>query len=187
MLVLISGEQETYIRDDTSTIAVISDYQNRHHLAVTLFADSLYLIRIHLDCPRQYGSDSPGTDCNIAHRVDVWIDLNNDGNFDESENQVHRRSPIDSETRVNGYDLTIFIPQIDGTNTKAGHHRMRLSVMRSEDYQRQCGSTDYSETREYTVNIVPRKTCAGKICTFIDKRKFSCNLTCEIIFISTTA
>ncbi|CAF3440080.1 unnamed protein product, partial [Rotaria sp. Silwood2] len=79
MLVMLSGEQETYIRDDTSMNTAISGYQDRQQLAVTLFGDSLYLLRMLLDCPRQYGNDSLDIDCNLAHYVDVWIDLNNDG------------------------------------------------------------------------------------------------------------
>jgi hypothetical protein len=175
MLVLIGGEYETHIRDETPTNTAITDYQNRHHLAVTLFGHALYLIRIQLDCPRQYGSDSLETDCNLAHHVDVWIDLNNDGKFDESENRVHRRSSIDSETQEHTYDVQISIPLIDGTNTKAGPHRMRLRLMRSEAYQKQCGNTDYGETREYTVKIIPRKICRGKICPLIDYSNLSRN------------
>ncbi|CAF1298282.1 unnamed protein product [Rotaria magnacalcarata] len=99
-------------------------------------------------------------DCDLDYHINVWIDLNDDGKFDESENRIHRRSRIDSETPRHGYNLQILIPLIDGINTRVGPHRMRLSLMRSEVYQRKCGNTDYSEIREYTVNIIPRKTCA---------------------------
>jgi len=175
VLVMIGGEQETQIRDVTPTNAAISDYQNRHQLTVTLLDYTIYIINIDLDCPRQYNSDSVEPDCSLAHHVDVWIDLNNDGKFDESENRVHQRSRIDIEARDYTYDLQILIPLIDGTNTKAGPHRMRLRLTRSEIYQRQCGNNDYGETREYTVNIIPRKRCAGKICSLIDYSNLSRN------------
>ena len=163
VLVLVAGEQETSIRDDAATNAAITNHENRHQFAVTMFGDSLYLLRIHLACPSLYGRDSFDTDCNLAHHVDVWIDLNDDGKFDEFENRVHRRSPIESKTPRDGYDVQILIPVIDGTHTKVGPHRMRLSVMRSEAYRRDCGEIGYSETRDYTVYITQRTKCAGKI------------------------
>ena len=162
-LVLIGGEQQTYIRDGTPANTAISGYENRHPLAVTLFGDTVYLVRILLNCPSIYGGDSLATDCYLAHHVDVSIDLNDDGKFDQSENQVHRRTPIDSESLEHGYDLQIIIPVIDGTYTKAGPHRMRLTLMRSEAYRRECNDAGYSETRHYIVNIIPRKTCPGRI------------------------
>lgn len=170
-LLVIGGERGTYIQDETQTNGGLSEYENRQNLAVTLFGDALYLLHIQLDCFRQYGTDSHEIDCNRAHHVDVWIDLNDDGRFDESENRVHRRSSIDIEAPEYTYNLQIFIPLSDGINTKAGQHRMRIRLMRSEAYQRQCGNTDYSEIREYTVNIIPRKRCEGKICLFIDYSK----------------
>jgi hypothetical protein len=174
-LVLIGGEQGTYIRDETTTNAAISDYQNRHHFTVTLVEYTIYIINIQLDCPRQYNNEPVESDCSLAHRVDVWIDLNNDGRFDESENRVHQRQLIDREVQEYTYDLQILIPSIDGTNTKAGPHRMRLRLTRSEIYQRQCGNNDYGETREYTVNIIPRKRCEGKICPLIHCSNLSRN------------
>jgi len=175
MLVLIGGAHGTQIRDETPTNAVINDYQSQHRHAVTLFADAIYILRIQFDCPRQYDSGSVETDCYLAYHVDVWIDLNDDGNFDESENRVHQRSPVDSETQGYAYDLQILIPVIDGMNTKAGPHRMRLRLMRSEAYQKQCGKTDYGETREYTVTIISRKRCEGKISPLIDYGNLSRN------------
>ncbi len=173
VLVLIGGEHKTRIVDETPTNAAISDYQNRHHLAVTWFGDTMYLLRIQFDCPRKFGSDSFETDCKLAHHADVWIDLNNDGKFDESENRVYRRPSIYMETEENTYDLEILIPLIDGTITKAGPHRMRVRLMRSEAYQKQCGDTDDSEIREYTVNIVRKKRCEGKNYPLIDYSNLS--------------
>lgn len=162
-LVLIGGELETYIRDDTSTNTAASGYYNRQNLVVTLFGDTIYLIRVYLDCPAPYGIDSVGNDCNLAHHMDAWIDLNDNGKFDEFENRVHHRLPIDAETSVHGYDLQVSIPVIDATHLAAGQHRMRIGVMRSEAYRANCDDSGYSETREYTVNIIPRKMCRGKI------------------------
>ncbi|CAF5113338.1 unnamed protein product [Rotaria magnacalcarata] len=169
MLVHISGELGTQLRDETTTIANIatSDNRNRHDFAVTLYADAAYQVRIQLDCSRQYDSDLLQVDCNFAHHVNVWIDLNDDGQFDESENRIYHQSSVNTETSGDMYDLQIFIPIIDDTTTKAGQHRMRLSVTRSEAYRRQCGNADHVETREYTVKIIPRKICRGKFYMFI--------------------
>ena len=52
---------------------------------------------------------------------------------------------------------------------RSGHHRMRIVVTASEEYRKKCGRTDYSETREYTVNVVPRATYAGNMLILITK------------------
>ncbi|CAF0730457.1 unnamed protein product [Adineta steineri] len=156
MSILINGEHGTYIRDRiSSTNTVINNNDNQDKLGVTWFSDAIYLLRLYLDC-----SQRDNTDCNIAHHVNVWIDLNDDGKFDEFENRVHHRSSINNETSQIIYDLQIFIPMIDKINTKVGPHRMLISVIRSEVHQRKCGSTDYSDTKEYTLNVIPRKICA---------------------------
>ena len=186
MLVLVGGEHETFIRDDASTNTAISGYNSRDKTAVTLFGDTIYLIRVRLDCPSPNGGDSLEIDCNLAHHVNVWIDLNDDGKYDESESRVHHRATIDEESPGHGYDLQIIIPVIDGTYTKAGQHRMRLGVMRSEAYRRNCGDAGHSDTREYTVNIIPRKKCAGKIRKLLDYSVLSRNWTCAVTCIVRT-
>jgi hypothetical protein len=163
MLVLMAGQQGTEIRDETPTNGAIGDYQNRNYNTVTLYESTVNILRIQLDCAQQYRDDSLDYGCILAYHIDVWIDLNDDGKFDEVENRVHHRSLIHSQGPRGTYDLEICIPLIDGTNRKAGPHRMHLSLLPSEDYRKKCGNTDYSETREYTVNIVPKAICGGKI------------------------
>lgn len=125
------------------------------------------MLRIQLDCPQQYRDDSLDYGCASAYNIDVWIDLNDDGQFSEVENRVYRRSLINNQGPRGTYGLEICIPLIDGTKIKAGPHRMRLSLVPSKDYRRKCGKIDYSETREYTVNIIPKAICEGKIYPFI--------------------
>ncbi|CAF3977785.1 unnamed protein product [Adineta steineri] len=163
MSILINGEHGTYIRDRiSSTNTLISNNQNQDKLGVTWFSDAIYLLRLYLDCPQR-----DNTDCSLAHHVNVWIDLNDDGKFDEFENRVHHRSSINNETSQIIYDLQMFIPMIDKISTKVGPHRMLISVIRSEAYQTKCGSTGYNDTKEYTLNVIPRKKCVGKMCTHI--------------------
>lgn len=166
-LVLIGGELGTQVRDEASSKAAVYDNQNENYLSVTLFAYSLYQVRIYLDCSQEYGSHALDTNCKRAHHVNVWIDLNDDGVFDASENQIYHQSPINAETPGDIYNLQIFTPMFDDTKIKAGIHRMRISVTRSEAYQKQCGSTNYVETREYMANIIRRKVCRGKILILI--------------------
>jgi hypothetical protein len=163
MSVLIAGQQGTEIRDETRTNAAISDNQNRRYTTVTLHESSVNVLRIKLDCAQQYRDDSLDYGCSLAYNIDVWIDLNDDGKFDAVENRIHHRSLMHSQGPRDTYDLEVSIPFINGIKTKAGPHRMRLNLMPSEDYLKKCGDTDYTETREYTVNIVPKATCGGKL------------------------
>lgn len=159
----MGGELNTQIRDERLTNALSNEYEKQQQHTITLFGDAVYLLRVQFDCPRQQGSNLFETDCTPAHHVDVWIDLNNDGKFDASENRVYRRSRLDDETPEYTYDLQLLIPPIDAINTNAGTHKMRIKLIRSEPYQKKCGKNEHSETREYTVNIIQRKKCPSNI------------------------
>lgn len=160
ILVLIGGEQETYIRDETADMDSVSisfeNVQQSSSSSLTMYGETLYLMRVQLDCPR---SES---DCNLAHHVNVFIDLNDDGQFDEFENRVYSRAPIDSESIKHGYDVQILIPTIDGIHTKIGSHRMQINVLRSEAYRIGCSDMGFSEKREYIIDVIPKVKCAGK-------------------------
>jgi hypothetical protein len=158
----MAGERGTQIRDDKPTNALLNDYQNRHHLAVTIYEHTVYLLRIQLDCSWQLNTDLFANGCNLAQDVNVWIDLNDDGRFDASEIGTPYLWPVTSYMPQGIYDLQLYIPLIDGRYMKTGQHRMRLVVMSSENYRRICGRTDYYETRDYTVNIIPRFGYLGK-------------------------
>jgi hypothetical protein len=168
----MAGEQGTHIRDNIPTNTLISDNQNRHHLAVSLYENTIYRLRIQLDCRQHSNEGFTEKSCNLAQDVNVWIDFNNDGHFDESESRVPHRWPLYSSIPLGIYDFEIQIPNIDGQNTKSGSHRMRVLVKPSEDYRRKCGLTDSSETREYTVNILSSENHRGNICNF--NYQFNC-------------
>ena len=159
VLILMMGVQGTQIRDEKPTNNALGVYYNRDYLSVTLYEDTTNVLHIQLDCARQPRVES---DCNLAHYVEVWIDLNDDGKFDDTENRVRHRSSINNQILQNTYDLQISIPEIDEMHTKSGPHRMRIKLTPSEDYRLKCGNTDYSETQEYIVNIIPRIAYAGK-------------------------
>lgn len=170
----MTGELGTHIRDDTPMNTFVGENQNRHHLAVTLYENTVYRIRIQLDCDRPSSKGSYDINCNLAQDVNVWIDHNNDGTYDETESHVANRWPLHNSMGLGIYDLDISIPSINEWNMKAGTHRMRVVVMPSEEYHRKCGRSDYKEIREYTFNIIPRvavaTTYGGKFFEFTTKR-----------------
>lgn len=158
----MAGERGSEIRDDKPASTLLNDYQNQHHLAVTIHENTVYLLRVQLDCAWQLNTDLFEHGCNLAQDVNVWIDLNNDGRFDESEIGAPYRWPVTSYMPQGVYDLQIYAPLIDSKYMRTGQHRMRLVVASSENYRRICGRTDYNETRDYTVNIIPRTGYLGK-------------------------
>ena len=158
----MAGERGTQIRDDTPSTAVLNEYQNRHHMAVTLFEHTVYLLRIQLDCSWQLDQELFENGCNLAQDVNVWVDLNNDGIFDSSEVGAPYRWPVTSYMAQGIYDIQIYVPLLNSNFMRTGQHRMRVVVMSTDHYRRLCGRVDYNETREYTINIIPRARYSGK-------------------------
>ncbi|CAF4871237.1 unnamed protein product [Rotaria sp. Silwood1] len=152
----MAGEKGTEIRDDKPTNALSTNNLNQHHMAVTLFEHTVYLLRIQLDCSSQLKTELTSTGCNLAQDVNVWIDLNDDGKFDESEIGAPYRWPVTSYMAEGIYDIQIYVPLIDGRYIRNGPHRMRISVVPSNYYRSTCVDYDYNESREYMVTIIPR-------------------------------
>ena len=161
VLVIMTGELGTHIRDDTPMNTLVGANQNRHHLAVTLYDSTIYRIRIQLDCDRPSSKGSYDINCNHAQDVNVYVDFNNDGVYDDSESRVAPRWPLQNSIGLGIYDLNIEIPSIDGQLLRSGAHRVRVVVKPSEEYRRKCGKTDYEEVREYTFNVIPRAVAHG--------------------------
>ncbi|CAF2523193.1 unnamed protein product [Rotaria sp. Silwood2] len=166
VLVMMAGEQGSQIRDNIPINTVYRENQSRHHMTATLYEESIYRIRIQLDCDERSARGSFQLNCNLAYNVNVFIDLNNDGIFDESESRVPHRWPLRSTMTTGIYDLEIPIPSINERTTRSGSHIMRVVVKSSDEYTRKCGRIDYNETREYTVNIIPRTTASDGGKTF---------------------
>ena len=158
----MAGERGTEIRDDKAANVFVNDYPSKHHLAVTIYEHTVYLIRVQLDCSWQLNTDLFANGCNLAQDVKIWIDLNDDGRFDSSEVGTPYLWPVTSYMPRGIYDLQLSIPSIDDRSMRSGQHRMRLVVMSSEHYRTICGRYDYNETRDYTVNIIPRTGYVGK-------------------------
>ena len=163
MLISMLGHHDTEIHDRTSTNATISDNQNQRHINLTLYENSVNALRMQLDCGQESRNGLLNDSCSLTYHINVWIDLNDDETLDDFENRVIPRSLVSSQGQRGIYDLEVCIPAIDGTHTKAGRHRMHLSLMPSEEYRRACSGVDYRETRQYEVGIIPKATCEGKI------------------------
>lgn len=152
----MAGEQGTHIRDDTPANTVIRENQNQHHMSVTAHENTYYRLRVQLDCDQRSSRSTYKINCNLIQDVNVLIDLNNDGVFDESESRVPQRWPPRNSMAVGIYDFEIYIPSIDAYNMKGGSHRMRIVVRPGDEYDKKCGRSQYSETREYTVHIISK-------------------------------
>lgn len=162
VLVLMTGEQGSQIRDDVLANVFVRENQNQHHVSVTVHENSVYRLRVQLDCDPQTARGSTPNNCNLAQDINIWIDSNNDGNYQVEESRVPHRWPLHSSMPLGIYDFEITIPMIDRQYRRTtDSHRMRIVVSPSEEYRRKCGRTDYSETREYTVNIIPKTTIPG--------------------------
>lgn len=161
LFVVLAGEQRTQIRDEPSLGLTFED--NNQNQPVILYQDSIYILRILLDCNRQWNDKSYQHNCHLIYKVDVWIDLNDDGVFDSSENAAPYHWPLNSYTPKGNYDLQIYTPVIDTRVTKYGPHRMQLIVTANDQYQQKCGYQDYKEIRNYTVYVIPYRTKAGKL------------------------
>ncbi|CAF1451894.1 unnamed protein product, partial [Rotaria sp. Silwood1] len=149
------GERGTRIQDDMQTTALSNDNRYQQYLTATVYEDSFYRLLVQLDCGGQLSGDTQETPCSRYLSVTVWIDFNDNG-LDESESRLLQPAWSSNDVPTGTYNLDVNIPKIDGRTTKAGVHRMLVTVMASEDYQRECGSFPYKETREYTVDVIPK-------------------------------
>jgi len=162
--VKLFGEQRTEINDEVRTCNSVNNYNDRSNLVVTLFDNMVYTLRIELYCVQQYGYENLyrkdpsflATSCNNIYYVDVWIDFNNDGIFDESKEQILSRNRYEDSRRATEYDLSIAIPKIDGRNYLDGQHRMRIVLTSDKKNRKPCQNTGYGEARDYTVQIIPK-------------------------------
>ncbi|CAF1271781.1 unnamed protein product [Adineta steineri] len=157
VLIIMAGEQGTEIRDDTLNNTIINEYQNRHHMAVSVYKNTTYRIRIQLDCDPASSKGPLNNYCNLAQDVDVLIDLNDDGRYDQSESFIPHRWPLRSSIPLGLYDHELPIPASTDLRRRTGTHHMRIVVKPSEEYNLRCGHTDSAEIRDYTLQIIPRQ------------------------------
>ena len=156
VLVLMAGEQGTQIRDNIPTNIVLRQNQNRHHLAVSLYDSTTYRLRVQLSCRQNSDGSWSDVNCNLAQDVNVLIDSNNDGRYDESESRIVRRWPLHGSVPLGIYDFEIDIPTFDNRLTRSDSHGLRIVVKPSDEYTKKCGQINHYEERDYTINIIPK-------------------------------
>jgi hypothetical protein len=155
------GEENTRIQDEMTRCSPRNNYEDQDHLNVKFFANKMYTLRMRLYCVEpwnhghSYGQDSSSieTNCNVDHYLDVWIDMNNDGRFDDvKERFIHN----DNSNRVHikqDYTLSIVIPEIDTASYVGDLHRMRVVLTRDDKNRKPCYNNGYGEVRDYMVHI----------------------------------
>lgn len=157
--VQLSGEQNTMINDEITRCNSLNNYEDQSRLVVRLFDTTVYMLRIQLYCVESWNQQDSSflqTNCNSVHHLGVWIDLNNDGNFDETRERFLHNYQINGVSIRRDYDLSIFISQIDGQNYLDGPHRMRIVLARNENDLKPCYNNGYGEARDYTIHIIPK-------------------------------
>ena len=167
----MAGEKGTQIRDDRPKNNYVLNDPKQHHMSVTLFERTIYLIRIQLDCSSQLGTDLTATGCNLAQDVGVSIDLNNDGRFDESEIGSPYRWPVTSYMAEGIYDLQVHVPALDSGYARNEPHLMRIVVIPSTYFNERCGYSNYHEVREYSINIIPKVKYSSKYLTLFNREQ----------------
>ena len=161
-LVNMPGEYNTRIDDDIRVTNLLNNVQNRQHLVVSVREESYYRLRVQLDCGGQLDRDSLDSPCSRSLSVFVWIDYN-DNELDDRESIKLRRAWSENSAPTGAYETDIRIPTINGRDVRSGRHRMRVSVIPSEEYQRECGAFSYSELIDYAVNIFPKPAPISKM------------------------
>jgi hypothetical protein len=160
------GEQGSQIRDETKICNSVNNYNDRSDLVVTLFENMVYILRIELYCVQQrsyknsYNQDSSlfESTCNSDQYIDMWIDLNDDGIFDENKERILSSDWHRDPQRKTAYDLDIVMPKIDGRYYLNGQHRMRIILTQDVRNRKSCYNTGYGEARDYTVQIISKPT-----------------------------
>lgn len=72
----------------------------------------------------------------------IWVDLNENGNFEEDEWLYSKRAK-------NSFYAWVPIP----VSTEPGLKTMRI-IMSFQDYENPCGNFDYGEAEDYTINVI---------------------------------
>jgi len=91
------------------------------------------------------------------HYLGVWIDFNNDGKFDESNEEILHESQRDKSYTSGHYQLSIAIPKLDRNDDLDRQYRMRIVLSRTEQNRKPCYNAGHGETRDYAIHIIPKQ------------------------------
>lgn len=87
-----------------------------------------------------------------SHGINIYVDWNNDLDFNDSGEKVYA-----SGSYVASATGTITIP----ISTSIGNHRMRVVTNYNDSNPTPCGSNSYTETEDYTINVLAPPACSG--------------------------
>lgn len=87
-----------------------------------------------------------------THGVNIYVDWNNDLDFNDAGELVYASGAYVSSTTG-----TITIPG----GTTVGNHRMRVVANYLDTNPSACGSYSYTEAEDYTINVLAPAACAG--------------------------
>ncbi|MEO9853378.1 MAG: GEVED domain-containing protein [Reichenbachiella sp.] len=97
-----------------------------------------------------FTAEAGGSLTSSKNILGMWIDLNNDNDFEDSGEQLHMSAPFDDGTNVSG---EVTLPNVNGTYT------LRVTVKNeTEQDQAQPSPCDFflhGEVEDYTINISP--------------------------------
>ena len=96
-------------------------------------------------------------DAFIFDELIVWVDWNDDKDFDDAGEKVYASGAIGSDQYT-----TVITPPV---GTTPGPKRMRIRLHDSEDGANDtpCGNSEWGEVEDYTLNVLPEITWTGAL------------------------
>ena len=146
----LSGDQNTRIQDSMTRCSARNNFEDQTHMTVKLSTKMTYKLQIRLHCVESWNMEHQ---CDVSHYINVWLDLNNDGQFDDKQEQI-----LQSSNRIHGtikqdYTLSISIPKVNERPYNGKPHRMRVVLARDEKTCKPCYNHGHGEARDYTIYI----------------------------------
>src|SRR5690625_4025100 len=89
--------------------------------------------------------------------VRVWIDYNNNGNFEDSEEIANTNGNGLPSNGTGEFDFTVL------ETAEPGNYRMRVRLVYSSSNIDPCDSATYGETEDYTVEVIELEDCEGPV------------------------
>src|SRR5690625_5280484 len=89
----------------------------------------------------------------LGQNIRIWIDYDNDGVFDDSEEIGNTNGSGMHNSGTNSFTFTI------PADIQEGLHRMRVRLVSHDGYIDPCGEEFSGETEDYNVSILPAQSC----------------------------
>ena len=126
--------------NDNNTTTATTRYQNHSDMIGDLFAGAESEVSITYDAGYTYGTK-------------IWIDWNNDLDFDDDGELVY--TGLSTNSRPTTLVATFTVP----ANTPLGDYRMRLGGTDNDSGPDPCYTGSYGAMRDYTVRVVAAPSC----------------------------